>query len=176
MALLEKTEIVAALQRLGQLADDEGFQIELLLLGGTAMVLAFNARPSTRDVDAVVIAPAQRDRVRRLAGIVAREYGWPEEWLNDGAKGFLVSPKTGRALLTAPGITVRMPVVEVLLAMKLCAWRDDVDIADARRLLAEMSGGQDDVWARVVAHLQPGRELKARYAFDDLWETRDDPA
>jgi hypothetical protein len=56
--------------------------------------------------------------------------------------------------------------------MKLSAWRDDVDIDDARVLLSSLSGGRDEVWMRVAGHVVPGRELKARYAFDDLWESQ----
>jgi hypothetical protein len=26
------------------------------------------------------------------------------------------------------------------------------------------------MWAAIARYLQPGRELKARYAFDDLWQ------
>lgn len=55
--------------------------------------------------------------------------------------------------------------------MKLSAWRDDVDIEDARRLLREMVGDQDAVWEAVVPFLVPGQKLKAKYAFLDLWET-----
>jgi hypothetical protein len=57
--------------------------------------------------------------------------------------------------------------------MKLSAWRDDIDVADARRLLQELaiSGGRDQVWTEVEPFLVPGGELKARYALDDLWET-----
>ena len=58
--------------------------------------------------------------------------------------------------------------------MKLCAWRDDVDIEDALALLGLLAGGHNDVWQRVETFLVPGRELKARYAFDDLWESRHD--
>lgn len=58
--------------------------------------------------------------------------------------------------------------------MKLSAWRDDVDIADAQRLLATMSGTQEEVWERISPFLLPGRELKAQYAFLDLWEIQDD--
>jgi len=54
--------------------------------------------------------------------------------------------------------------------MKLSAWRDDVDVADARRLLQEMSGARDDVWQALEPFLVPGNELKAQYAFADLWE------
>lgn len=59
--------------------------------------------------------------------------------------------------------------------MKLSAWRDDVDIADARRLLQEMlqkmSGNREEIWQAVEPFLVPGDELKAQYAFADLWET-----
>lgn len=72
--------------------------------------------------------------------------------------------------MSAPGIEVRCPSFEQLLAMKLCAWRDDVDIADARRLLKELPGDYNQTWSIVSQYLQPGSELKAMYAFDDLWE------
>ena len=57
--------------------------------------------------------------------------------------------------------------------MKLCAWRDDLDISDARRLLQEIvSGhGKDEIWASLEPYLVPGDELTAHYAFLDLWET-----
>jgi hypothetical protein len=102
-----------------------------------------------------------------------REYGWPDDWLNDAAKGYLIGLSSGPVLLEAPGIEVRQPAVEQLLAMKLCAWRDDVDIADASRLLTALMprSNSEDVWQRVVPYLLPGRELKAQYAFEDLWES-----
>ena len=58
-----------------------------------------------------------------------------------------------------------------LLAMKLSAWRDDVDIADARVLRREFQGKRAEIWSLIEPFLVPGRELKARYAFDDLWES-----
>ena len=59
--------------------------------------------------------------------------------------------------------------------MKLSAWRDDVDVDDARLLLDHLPGTRDAIWAQLVLHLVPGRELKARYAFDDLWEKKNGP-
>lgn len=75
--------------------------------------------------------------------------------------------------MVAPGIQANAPSVAQLLAMKLSAWRDDVDIADARRLLQEFDRalGRDAVWEAVRPFLVPGNELKAEYAFLDLWET-----
>jgi hypothetical protein len=70
------------------------------------------------------------------------EYDWPDDWLNDGAKGYMVGLTQGPNLFRAPGIEAVAPSLPQLLAMKLCAWRDDIDIADARRLLEEIGSGQ----------------------------------
>lgn len=174
MALLSKAEIENALTKLGELALDNDTSIELLVVGGAAMVLAYNARLSTHDVDAIVLSPRQARVVRDLAQQVAAELALPEEWLNDGAKGYLVGYSEGQTVFSAPGIVVKTPDVAQLLAMKLSAWRDDVDIADARQLLAMMSGSQDEVWLHITPFLLPGRELKAQYAFLDLWEGQPD--
>lgn len=170
MATITRQEIVEALERLGQLAEAGGMRIELVLVGGALMVLAFGARASTRDVDAVIIAPSRASVVHELARIVADERGWPDDWLNDGAKGFLIGVSHGPVVLNAPGIEVRSPSTAQLLAMKLSAWRDDVDIADARRLLQEISGVREEIWRALEPYLVPGNELKAQHAFEDLWE------
>ncbi|HRQ42509.1 MAG TPA: nucleotidyltransferase [Chloroflexota bacterium] len=171
MALLSQQDIIDALTRLGQIAKENGYQIELLAVGGAVMVLAYNARPATHDVDVYIVSPKEARVARTLARQVAQELGWPDDWLNDGAKGFLVGISQGPEIFSAPGIIVRRPEVRQLLAMKLSAWRDDIDIADARLLLSELSGSQDEIWQSVEPFLVPGQQLKARYAFLDLWET-----
>ena len=107
-----------------------------------------------------------------MARRVAAEQGWPGDWLNDGAKGYLIGLSSRPVVLSAPGIEVRSPDTAQLLAMKLSAWRDDVDIDDASRLLEEMKGGRVEIWREVEPYLIPGNELKARYAYTDLWEAR----
>ena len=170
MATINKQDILAALSRLGELAAERGEQLDLLLLGGGVMVIVFGTRNGTRDLDVVILSPADKSQVRELAAAVGEEKGWPSDWLNDAAKGFLTGPVSGPAIFESHGIVVRRPTIEQLLAMKLCAWRDDVDIADARRLLKELDGSQAEIWGRVEPLLQPGKELKATYAFEDLWE------
>lgn len=171
MATLARADILAALARLGELAEQQGQRIELLVVGGAAMVLAYNARLSTRDVDAVAVPPPEAQVLRTLVRAVASERGWADDWLNDGAKGYLIGVSRGPTVFTAPGIEVRIPSVPQLLAMKLSAWRDDVDIEDARRLLSELEGERDVLWQAVEPYLVPGDELKAYYAFLDLWES-----
>ncbi len=172
MALFNKQEILSALQRLGQLAQAQGTQIELILVGGAAMVLGFGARQSTHDVDAAILFPREARKVRQLATQVALERNWPDDWLNDAAKGYLVGLSDGGVVYTAPGIEVRLPSTVQLLAMKLSAWRDDVDISDARRLLETIAPqNAEKLWQALEPFLVPGEELKAQYAFQDLWES-----
>lgn len=75
-------------------------------------------------------------------------------------------------LLAAPGVVARAVSVEQMLAMKLGAWRDDVDISDSRLLLGECRAGRalDDLWAAVEPFVPRGREQTAWYAFQDLWD------
>jgi hypothetical protein len=62
--------------------------------------------------------------------------------------------------------------------MKLAAWRDDVDVADARVLLRNLrqEGTRENVWGMLAPFVPRGAELKAQYAFEDLWEDLDGPS
>jgi len=175
MATFTRQEIEEGLRKLGELAHARGLKIQLTLVGGAVMVLRFDARLSTRDVDAVILSPREAKIVRELARQVAEESDWPEDWLNDGAKGYLVGISEGDVLFQSPGIEARAPSLEQLLAMKLSAWRDDLDISDARRLLREVVNTskrtRDEIWESLEPYLVKGDELTARYAFLDLWET-----
>ena len=58
---LSRATIERALLRLGELAADAGEHVSLVVVGGTALVLGYNARPATRDVDAYLIVPPERE-------------------------------------------------------------------------------------------------------------------
>ncbi|MBX2997186.1 MAG: hypothetical protein KF893_01655 [Caldilineaceae bacterium] len=81
----------------------------------------------------------------------------------------------GGIIYAAPGIVVHCPALPQQLAMKLSAWRDDIDVQDAERLLLDLIDqaglDQDRLWNSVEPFLVRGQELKARYAFLDLWES-----
>ena len=66
MATFSRQEIQDGLQRLGELAQAQGLHVRLALVGGAAMVLAYEARQSTRDVDVVILSPAEARLVRIL--------------------------------------------------------------------------------------------------------------
>ncbi len=119
---LTRETILLALQRLSDELGRQGVTGEICLCGGTVMVLAFTARPSTKDVDAI-FQPVQL--TRGLAARVAEEQGLSPDWLNDAVKGFVSARHevTTGNLPQFPHLRLTMPVPEYLLAMKCMAAR-----------------------------------------------------
>jgi hypothetical protein len=173
--LLTRATILRALRALGDRLPD-GSTVKLVLAGGAALVVLYEARHSTKDVDAFLLDPGSAEALRRAASQVASDLGLPQDWLNDGVKGYVHGLALGEVIFDGPRLVVQALSPAQLLAMKLSAWRDDVDVGDARLLLSRLGHVRDIVWGAVEAHLVPGRELKAKYAFDDLWEAAHGPA
>jgi hypothetical protein len=106
---------------------------ELHVFGGSAMVLAFDARAATRDVD-VLFQPD--GAVLEAAREVADELGLPSSWLNNQASSY-VSGRAGRGtpVYDHPNLRVMTTPPEHLLAMKVRAARAVRDADDIRLLL-----------------------------------------
>jgi hypothetical protein len=119
MATLNKEQIERALTRLGELAEAKGLIVELVAVGGAVMVLEFEARDATQDVDVVIAAPPNAKLVREIAATVAADLGLSSDWLNDAAKGYVGVPSHGPLIFNARGITVRRTSLEQMLAMKV---------------------------------------------------------
>ena len=124
--LLTRDDIIRGLTRLGALAQARGLEIKLGVLGGAVMVLEYQVRNITHDVDAIVLAPpatwaATRAKVFELVEIVAREFSWPEDWLNDDA-GQFVDELEYDNLFMIPGIEVYIASTSQMLGLKLSAW------------------------------------------------------
>ena len=146
--MLSRETILTALTRLSDVLERKGVQGELNIVGGTAMVLAFNARSSTKDVDAIFEPTSE---IRAAAAAVAEELELPADWLNDAAKGFL-SPAgefTPVESIDLPNLRVQAPTAEYMLAMKVLAARtgiggergDSKDIAFLIRMLGLPDAG-----------------------------------
>ena len=71
-----------ALERLAELLSERGVIGEVALLRGAAMMLAFQARTATKDVDAI-FSPV--DEIKSAARQVAAEMQLQDDWLNDAA-------------------------------------------------------------------------------------------
>ena len=83
---LTRARIITALNLLGLRAQQEGVELELCIYGGSAMMLAYSSRETTKDVDAIV---RPSEVALRLAQDVAQQLGLHESWLNDDVKQFV---------------------------------------------------------------------------------------
>ena len=86
MERLTKEAIRRALGALGAALPNAGAPRELWVVGGAALVLLYDARETTKGVDAFTLDAAGSAELRAAAASVAARLGLPEDWLNDGAK------------------------------------------------------------------------------------------
>lgn len=173
---LGREEILTALQEISDELKRRDIKGELCLFGGSVMVLAFAARLSTKDVDAI-FEPTQA--IREAARNVGEGRGFPENWLNDAAKGFVSAHHETIAgnLPQFSNLRLTMPTAEYLLAMKSMASRigsvetdaDDVnDIIFLTRHLGLKTAAQ--VMELVAAYYPANRiPVKSQYLVEGLF-------
>lgn len=101
------------------------------------MGLAYKADRVTRDVDAIFKPAAE---LRKIIAEVAVKNDLDEDWLNDGAKGFMPGTDVDAvAFYESDNLSVYVASKPYLLAMKLHAGRDQRNRDDAI-LLARLLG------------------------------------
>jgi hypothetical protein len=83
----DRATLEYALAELGRRAFAAGRTVEIVIYGGSALLLTLNRQINTGDVDAVF--EGNKDFIKRLAAEMAEEFKWDENWLNDGVKGWL---------------------------------------------------------------------------------------
>ena len=162
------------LRRLFELLNDElrrsGTRGELFLVGGAVMCLAYAARPSTQDVDALFRPPAQ---VREAAARVAARAKVKADWLNDGVKGFVSAQGEFAPFLELDHLRVMVALPEYLLAMKCLAMRIGAefhDEDDVRYLLRHLDLRTQDKALEVITQYYPLERFpqKTLYALTEL--------
>jgi hypothetical protein len=174
---MERKEIEDYLSRLSDLLGRQNLVGEVVLFGGAAMVLAHQARVSTKDVDALFIPKAA---VYAAAAEVTREYGAPEGWLNDAVKGFLSDKAETRPLLDLPHLKVFVAVPEYLLAMKCMSMRigkDETDIRDIRFLMRHLELRRAEDVLDIVEKYYPQNRIqpRTRFAVEEICQQEPSP-
>jgi hypothetical protein len=164
----------ADLRRLFDLLNEElgrsGTRGELFLVGGAVMCLAYDARPSTQDVDASFRPPAP---VREAAARVAVRAKLRADWLNDGVKGFLSAQGDFAAFLELSHLRIMVAQPEYLLAMKCLAMRlgpEFHDEDDVRYLLRHLDIHTHEKAVSVITKYYPLERFpqKTLYALAEL--------
>jgi len=140
-------QIMEVLTELGERLDRQGLEAEIYIVGGAAMLLGYDRRVVTRDIDAVLLPASVIDDV---ASEMAAERGdLPPRWLNDAVVPLLPRVADSRRweLMSVPGLTVQVASPEHLLAMKARACRGPRDLEDIA-VLCEVLGltSTGEVW------------------------------
>jgi len=174
---LTREAILAALHGLSEELGKRGVTGEICLFGGTVMLLAFTARLTTKDVDAL-FQPAQT--IREVAKDIANEQNLPLDWLNDGVKGFISArhETTTGNLPQFPHLRLTMPVPEYLLAMKCMAARiggtagKPSDVADISFLTRHLKLKSAKDVLDLVGQYYPANRIpvKTQYLVEGLFE------
>lgn len=154
-------ELRAALSEVAEVLQRQHLTARVYVVGGAAMVLAYGADRSTRDIDALILdhhGPVI-DAVRQ----VAQRRGLPGSWLNEQASVYMASTDdTARVtVFDHPSLRVLAASPRHLLAMKARAARvtDRTDI----RQLAQMVGASDVAEiSEIVEAVFPGEPLSER--------------
>ncbi len=172
---LSKARILEALAALDAECAKMGITGEICIYGGAAMVLVFDARPSTRDVDAVFLP---KSRIREAAVAVAGELGIPPDWLNDGVRGFLsgkgeFSRDSISGLVSLHNLRIVWPTPEYLFAMKCMAARVDDssrDREDAAFLMHHLQLSNLEAALAIVERFFPRERIhiKTRYFIEEI--------
>lgn len=92
--VFNRTELQRAFTALAAKLERRGVVGQVHVVGGAAMLLAYNSRVTTRDIDALFSTDGPMLEAIRE---VADEMGWPRTWLNNQASGY-VSRRLGRSV------------------------------------------------------------------------------
>ncbi len=174
MKRLDIDKIKRAFSIMGEFLRDNKTVGEIVVYGGTAILLQFDWRISTDDVDAIVVSDGNHGLVRQAADRAAAELGLERSWLSEA-----VSQYTSRAFNNSsvslvgmypeqgtPGLRVVVAKPEYLLAMKLSALQrrtsGERDFEDAKRLAIELGLASVDDLEHVFRAYFPGDELPDR--------------
>jgi Nucleotidyltransferase of unknown function (DUF6036) len=160
---MAKEEMHEALTRLGQILRERRVSGEIAIFGGAAIVLGFDFRRATQDVDTVVLEG--HAQVMEAAQDVEKELRLPPNWLNEQATSYLSKHKDFAWYKTYPsegqfGLRVLMAKPEYLLAMKLFAFRvHAADVQDIIQLARHLNRATEQDLLSVLKYYYPDEQI-----------------
>ena len=126
------------------------------------MCLAFQARDSTKDLDATRFKPSKA--IREAALRVADKEGVPDQWLNDAVKNYVSQNGSYSSFLELSNLRVFCADAKYMLAMKCLAMRMGEgyrDEDDVRYLLRHLGIESYDEAREVIDKYYPLEEFSS---------------
>jgi len=160
---MNKLELERGLARLGQLLRERRVAGEIAVFGGAAIVLGFDFREATQDIDAMITLG--HGQVVRAQQEVGAELGLPPNWLNEQGTSYLSKHSDFSLFKTYPsegqfGLRVLMATPQYLLAMKLLSFRSyGHDIQDIVQLAQRLACTTAEGLLHLVKHYYPDEQV-----------------
>ncbi len=172
MTHLNKKDIERMFKLLNEQLKSDSIEGEIYMVGGAVMCLVYNARPSTKDVDAF-FQPTQK--IRDAAVKVALKTGTKEDWLSDAVKGYLSTEGDFDSFLELSNLRVFSSTGEYLLAMKCLSMRigeEFHDLDDIRYLIRHLNIKSYEKALDIITQYYPLKRFpqKTLYALEEIFE------
>lgn len=152
-------EIQRYLQLLGEELQQRSVTGEIVMAGGAVMLLVIQNRETTKDIDAYFATNPQI--IREAAQVIAKRENLPDDWINDGLKGFFYTSPPTTLWLDYPGLHVYYANPDYVLAMKAAAGRPE-DIPDIEALAAHLHLSHWQEILVIVSQYIPSQYLTPR--------------
>lgn len=170
MKELSRQDILKYFEQINTRLAKENKYGEVLIAGGAALTLVFNARQSTYDIDAIF---RPKEDMRAIIKSIAQEYDINEDWLNDGVKGFITDNMKGSTYLEYSNLTVSSLDAECLLAMKLTSARSlSKDMEDSIFLMSILKiKSEQELFTLIEKYTHPNQQtMQAKYFTMEAFE------
>jgi len=160
---MNKLELDKGLSRLGQILRERRVTGEIAVFGGAAIVLGFDFRTATQDVDAMITQG--HGQVVKAQQEVGAELGLPPNWLNEQGTSYLSKHYDFKLFKTYPsegqfGLRVLTATGRYLLAMRLLSLRQyGHDVEDIVQLARQLGCTTAENLLQVVKHYYPDEQV-----------------
>lgn len=170
MATFDRDSVTELLTEVATRLADRGVAGRIYVVGGAAMALEWDARRSTRHIDALLDPPTT---IKEVAAELAEERALPSGWLNDAVVPFLPpeSERGGRVLGRFGGLDVVIAPAEHLMAMKMAAFRHS-DISDLHVLIRHLGLTTPDAVADLCEFVYGTDGVVLSERDDLLWQAQ----
>lgn len=179
-AYMPKSDMLAMFRRIGEICRQRNAYFEVAIYGGSALMLQFDYRQSTVDIDYVPIFGAS-ERIEEIANQAARDLGLQQDILRDDVSIFISDYAKYKPYGEFPkghgNFRVFLATPEYIFSMKMLSMRNVMETQDLRDAweLADVCGiSTIEAAENLLSKFYPGKVLpiRNRLILQDVFEAK----
>ena len=169
---MNEKDIMKYLEELNELMKNNNIHGDINLVGGAVMCLAFKSRKITHDIDGIF---EPKSKINDLIKSISVKNDIPENWLNDGVKGFLSKKANFQEFKKLSNLTISIASPEYMLAMKCLSARADNknEIEDLKHLIKKLNLKTYEDVVEIILQFYPMEKfmVKTQYLIMEVLES-----